>query len=408
MEPSRVRGVDGLRAIAAISIAGYHVWSEAAPGQQPVEVGRVFDFALANLQFGVTLFFVLSGFLLWRPFARAAIAGRPLPSIKRYIKRRVLRIMPGYWAALLVVALVLGSQVNGDERPFGAFRESGVLVRDALLVQNYSPRTVTSGITPAWSLCVEAVFYILVPLFVLVVGRKALRSPSGRRRVAWLLAPAVVLLFVGASGRIAAHLVAPGPGSSDPGWDHDWHSVIVRSFWCQADLFSVGIGLAVLDAVLRERRAGLTRLVRRATVVAGAAVVGVCLWRVGDQQLADSFWNVPMALGLGLLTVPVLLGATERDARAVRLLESRPVVAAGLASYSVFLLNEPVVLFLLHNNLTRPGVAGLLWNAVLVTVLCGALAALSYRFVERPALEWGARRRGRPRSMPVEQAVAAP
>jgi peptidoglycan/LPS O-acetylase OafA/YrhL len=407
MEAPRIRGVEGLRALAAISIAAYHVWSEGAPGRQPVEVGRVFDFALPNLQFGVSLFFLLSGFLLWRPFAHAVIVGRPLPSITRYFKRRALRILPAYWAVLLVLALVLGSEINGDERPLGAFREPGVLLRDALLVQNYSPRTVTSGITPAWSLCVEAVFYILVPLLFAGLGRNGLRSRSLARRVAWLLAPALLLLIVGASGRIAAHLVPPGSGSSDPGWDHDWHTVIARSFWCQADLFSFGIAVAVLDAVLRERRIRLTKVVRRATALAGAVVAGLCLWRVGDQQLAQSYWNVPMALGLGLLIAPLLLGAGVRDGRVVRVLESRLVVSAGLASYSVFLLNEPVILFLLHNNLTRPGVAGLFWNAAAVAIVCGALAALSYRFVERPALEWGGRRsRGRLRSMSAEPAAA--
>ncbi len=55
------------------------------------------------------LFFVLSGFLLWRPIASAVLRGRRLPSVRRYARNRALRILPAYWVVLLATALVLQS-----------------------------------------------------------------------------------------------------------------------------------------------------------------------------------------------------------------------------------------------------------------------------------------------------------
>ena len=68
--------------------------------------------AAADLTFqlkdGVTLFFVISGFLLYRPFVAARAAARTGPAPGKYARRRVLRIVPGYWVALTVLALVFG------------------------------------------------------------------------------------------------------------------------------------------------------------------------------------------------------------------------------------------------------------------------------------------------------------
>jgi peptidoglycan/LPS O-acetylase OafA/YrhL len=105
---TRIPGVEGLRAVAATAIVVLHAWSIPADVGSAASPSWLTIFA-NPLNEGVTLFFVLSGFLLWRPFARAVIDARDLPSLRRYARNRLLRILPAYWAVLLASALVLES-----------------------------------------------------------------------------------------------------------------------------------------------------------------------------------------------------------------------------------------------------------------------------------------------------------
>src|SRR4051794_1356756 len=102
---------DSLRAIAALAIFGTHAYftlRNNAPG--PVR-----PYA-ARLEVGVYIFFVISGFLLYRPFVRARLSGSPAPATGAYAWRRLLRIGPAYWIALTLVALWLGEHYVFEPR----------------------------------------------------------------------------------------------------------------------------------------------------------------------------------------------------------------------------------------------------------------------------------------------------
>lgn len=83
--------LDGLRAVAAMLVLVFHVVQQTGHVPRPIR-----DLSLE----GIAIFFVLSGFLLYRPFARSRLKGEGLPSVKAYARRRLLRIVPAYWAAL--------------------------------------------------------------------------------------------------------------------------------------------------------------------------------------------------------------------------------------------------------------------------------------------------------------------
>jgi peptidoglycan/LPS O-acetylase OafA/YrhL len=70
----------------------------------------------------------------------------------------------------------------------------------------------------------------------------------------------------------------------------------------------------------------------------------------------------------------------------VRILETRPLVAAGVISYSVFLWHHPIIMWLASHHLTLRGWGGLALNTLVVLILVGAFSALTYRFIELPAL----------------------
>lgn len=389
----RLVGIEGVRALAALSIVACHTWSFTAHGGGQ---GYWLTLFFNDLALGVTLFFTLSGFLLYRPVAAAVLRGTAQPSAGRYFRNRALRIVPAYWAILAVCGLVLGSVYvgwDGNAQVTGRMTDPGLFTRVALLVQDYTPETMFTGIGPAWSLCVEVVFYLAVPVLGLLAVRFAgERTGAGRRTLA-ALAPAALLLALGISGKLASYLLSGGPPSA--GWSPTWHAVVERSFWGQADLFAFGMALAVVWVRVQDGTLRLPRRWRHAAVAMAVLVLVPCLRTLGDGQLSYLPQNTLVAFAFALLLAVVVLRPAGAPAPAVaRGLEWRPLYAVGLVSYSLFLWHVPLIDWLTGHGVLRPGLAGLAVNLALVAALSLALSALTYWTVERPAL----RRKALPRS----------
>jgi peptidoglycan/LPS O-acetylase OafA/YrhL len=384
---SRLRNVEGMRALAACSIVVYHVWRYADPAGA-ANLGPL-NRILLNLPVGVTLFFTLSGFLLYRPFAAAILGDRDQPDVNSYFRNRALRILPAYWVILAVTGLVLGATlVRFDlQRGFLGTRP-GLLVRDALFVQNYGRGSMLTGIGPAWSLAIEVVFYLVLPVLA-VLGVFAARRAADRsgRRLAAFVPPAVVFL-VGMSGKLMAANLVPGFGQGN-GWLNDWHSVLERSFWVQADLFTFGMVLAVLGAEAERGNLRIPRWWPGAGAAAAVLMAGSTAWAWEKGWVTQYPYDSLMALACGLLLSVVVLPSPRARAQrwGSRVLESRPAVWIGVVSYSLFLWHEPLTWFLRDHGVTRSGGGGALAvNLLLIGSVSLILSALTYRFVELPAL----------------------
>ena len=181
--------LDPLRGLAAISVLLVHtaIFSDALddPGY-----GRL----LAHLDIGVPFFFLLSAFLLYRPFLEARIAGTDRTTFTAYGKRRFVRIAPAYWAVLTIAAIVPGMA--------GAFSGNWWVYYG--LLQNYPVYEPTGtcavdpfrcGVPIAWTLSIEVFFYLTLPLFVLAMAWLGARWRGG-----WLrLELAVVALLTAIS-----------------------------------------------------------------------------------------------------------------------------------------------------------------------------------------------------------------
>jgi peptidoglycan/LPS O-acetylase OafA/YrhL len=384
---SRIAGIEGLRAFAAGAIVVLHAFSIPAAAGLIVNPGWL-SVTTIPLTDGVTLFFVLSGFLLWRPFASAIASGRDLPSLGRYARNRVLRILPAYWAVLAVSALVLQSVrlVPVSAHPLaGALHDPVLLVKDALLVQELSPGTLSSGIEPAWSLAVEVTFYVLLPLLGLLAAWLATRAASRRRRLAAALAPAALLVLVALAGKLVATLVLPGPEGA---FRNTWHSVLDRSFLTHADLFAAGMLVAVLRV---EYEQGRFELSGRLRIITSCTLVYAAPLGFGFYYGVPHYVGEPLTALLFAVLVARVVTSPSGEGRSalVRLLERRPLVAAGTASYSAFLWSFPVTVFLTQHGLLLKGRA--LWHvpvnyAIVISVVAG-LSAITYLVVEQPALK---------------------
>ncbi|MCX5041780.1 acyltransferase [Aldersonia sp. NBC_00410] len=150
----RIAALTGIRAIAALLVvlahAGY--WTGRYTNDL---LGGFFS----RLEVGVTMFFMLSGFLLFRGWVRAAQRARPLPSTTEYLRHRARRVLPAYWFVVTVVYLIY---LVRDPGPIGGGFDG--YLRNMTLTQIYGFGHLHLGLTQTWSLAVEASFYVVLPL----------------------------------------------------------------------------------------------------------------------------------------------------------------------------------------------------------------------------------------------------
>ncbi|HEX2283736.1 MAG TPA: acyltransferase, partial [Mycobacterium sp.] len=171
----RVASLTGIRAVAALLVMGTH--AAYTTGKYPQGyVGLVYS----RLEIGVPIFFVLSGFLLFAPWVKAAAQGDAQPpSVRRYAWHRVRRIMPAYIITVLVAYLVYHFRTAG---PNPGHTWEG-LFRNLTLTQIYTDHYLYSflhqGLTQMWSLAVEVAFYVALPalayLLLVVLCRRQWR-----------------------------------------------------------------------------------------------------------------------------------------------------------------------------------------------------------------------------------------
>jgi peptidoglycan/LPS O-acetylase OafA/YrhL len=362
-------GIEGLRAVAALMVLLVHVAFVSGVSTGPGAAGAF----TARAEVGVGVFFVISGFLLYRPFALAHLTGTATPATGRFLLRRLCRILPLYWAALTLTVLLIPAS-----RP-----KDGL---DALLLpalgQVYRGQTVYLGVPQAWSLCVEVLFYVSLPVYAAVVGRRATLSVVPER-VEW--AGIGALYLGGLVVRALLELTSPVP------W-RVWHGFLPVWF----DLFAAGFGLAVLSA--RWTRAGGVPARLRgprlaAGCWAGAVVVYVVLARgigLGRDPLYERGTGQALAEEIlwGLFALLLVLPAV---AGTPRLLALRPVALLGLVSYGIYLWHQLAVETVLAHSSWPPFRAPFALLLVVVLAATVGTAVLSYRYVERPGITLGRR-----------------
>ena len=246
--PLRFPLLDAMRAIAALSVVAYHV----AFFSRATEHGWT-GALLSRLNVGVTIFFLISGFVLYRPMVRARWDGEPTRPLGVYAGRRALRILPAYWLALTVLAVYPGltGVFTGDWWIYYGFG------------QVYSRKTIFGGIGPAWSLCTEVVFYAALPLVAAGLGR-AWRG--GRRR-----GVRIELAILGGLGLASLAFRAAIELGSDAQY-------LTQTILGTFDGFALGMILAVASVALagRSRQPAAIRLVTARPALAWAAALA-CL-----------------------------------------------------------------------------------------------------------------------------------
>jgi peptidoglycan/LPS O-acetylase OafA/YrhL len=382
--------LDAMRAVAALSIVVTH-----ASGVTNFNTENWLGHFTARLNFGVCIFFLLSGFLLYRPFVAARREGRPPIGIRAFVRRRVLRIVPAYWVALTILAIYPG--LLGFSEHWWRFYT---------FTQIYWSDSTVQGIGPAWTLCIEASFYVLLPF--IAAGIAHLR-PSVRGELAILAAIALATLAF----RFAIQEWTPMFSS--------WR-VLHNTLLSYMDWFAYGMMLAVVSVAVRGREADnpVLRLVIKRPWVPWAAAAAVFAFVSLGLGLSRGFFvtytqtsffgeHVGYALCALLLLLPAIFGDWA-GGWPRRLLATRVMGWLGLVSYGIFLWHSNIMLELNEHDaqgwIPGSGFLSLLIPTLAITI---PIAALSYYVVERPALRFKDRRvRPAPAAPPADPAGSAP
>jgi peptidoglycan/LPS O-acetylase OafA/YrhL len=365
--------IDGMRAIAVLSVVLVHttIGARDLPILGPL---------LAHMNIGVAVFFLISGFLLYRPFIAHRDGGAAAPPVTQYAKRRFLRIYPAYWLALTVLVILPGFTGVGDGQWWAHYG----LVQTLPLpgASECNPFQSLCGLSVTWSLVIEVTFYAALPLYVLAAAHLARgRSVQSWMRLELLLLAglsmlSVVLHYVVADVTVRSWLTA---------------SVIGYGLW-----FALGMGLAVVSVGLegRERQPAVIRLVVSRPLIpwalAFAAYALLSAWLPSTPAIAENqriVTHVAFGAISALLLLPAVFG--DRSGGLPRRLLAYPVVAwLGLISYGIFLWHYVIALRLRAAGADLD--PGLILIATLgITIPC---AAASYYLVERPLLRLKYRR----------------
>ena len=182
--PQEIRALDGLRALAALSIVAFH--SLLILKFEYTPLSHAVNNSWYYLSTGVQLFFVLSGFLLFLPYVRSMLDGRNLPSARQFYRRRVLRILPAY---LVCLAIMVAVKYYARHVPFSP----GDVAAHIVLIHDSFPQFNRDYNGPFWTMAVEAQFYLLLPLMALIVA-----CVCGSRRSPWRIASGITLIIAGA------------------------------------------------------------------------------------------------------------------------------------------------------------------------------------------------------------------
>ena len=153
----RFGALDGLRALGALAVLSTHVGFESGDA-----LSGPFRGLLSRFDAGVAVFFVISGFLLYRPHLVAPVEARSRPATRNYLWHRALRILPALWIATAMAGVLLQHDKGVD---------LALYLRHATLIHIYFENHQIAGLSQMWSLATEGAFYVLLPLLAWLLSR---------------------------------------------------------------------------------------------------------------------------------------------------------------------------------------------------------------------------------------------
>jgi peptidoglycan/LPS O-acetylase OafA/YrhL len=355
---ARLDGLTGLRFFAAIYVVVFHYATPALLGAPR----GVLNVALSGYV-AVDFFFILSGFIL--AYNYMTPAGAFKGTRRRFWVARFARIYPAYALSfLLCLPMVARATFRGTSTGLAFYRFLRSLGIVAVMQQSWLPWMALWGNAPAWSLSVEAFFYLIFPLAAFCLGKLSVRACLPALMIVWLMGLAAPTAWVVTDLASAEHITQPG----EPGWapgtqvlrpwvessprskglmEKDLRSMVMPIFRVPEFLVGALLGRLLLASTALQRR-------RAALFVIPAILLVVALLAMSDR--------IPKPLLRNGLLAPlfcaVIFGMSGGGSWIERVLSSRAFVPLGEASYSVYILQSPVAQILSFEGGSIPSFIG--------------------------------------------------
>ncbi|WP_158308393.1 acyltransferase family protein [Thiocapsa marina] len=387
----RNRALDGIRGLAILWVFAFHANALLIGASADATAGWGTSLAEKGM-LGVQLFFVLSGFLLARPWMRAAAIGAPYPSIGRFFTRRARRIFPTYWLHLaLLIGLILPI-LHGSFAVLGSEIGRTSLWLHIPLLHFLHPGSSSSlGLNMAlWSLSIEAQFYLLLPLLapLFVRNRVLIALPAAVLiALAWkTYAPGLLMewvyLNVSPSGLV---FFDPVSGHAGPFPPQMMHFFLERQL--PGEIIAFALGMAAANLYSRLRRGEPSPQPLSAIDMAAFAFLVLAT----PALIHLSFGEILTGVGWRLLGMPLflvgctllVLAAALRTPLIDGIFAGPILVPIGIVSYSLFLWHEPILRLVATGRLLPDACDGAPCRIALALGLALLVAAASYVLTER-------------------------
>ena len=333
---------------------------------------------LGHIDIGLAAFFALSGYLIARPFARHYVIGTRKPNLRSYTRNRILRVVPAFYFFTVIVLLRFGLDGTLDAGHPNTSAWWQVLGQ-FLFVQGQTGGPAVVPIGPAWSIGAEIGFYIFIPIASWIGVHVGSRLQGPERRAAFGVICAGAVMIVSIALRAYQKY---------------------RFAWLTSPpaimyVFMPGVAVAIVEPLLAARlrdRAGPSRRIAYGAFALGALLaVAYAATDYDPRQtpihhaLGQRALMAVLSCGLLILGLVILQLGTGTGPR---LFVNRLMLWMGERSYSFYLVH----IWILYEVDHALGAGESVGERVIIMALVAlpittAIAALSYRFVERPFLE---------------------
>ena len=402
--------LDGVRAIACFSVIFYHIHYFLSHSFDLNAIFGQFATSVAMAGWsGVTLFFVLSGFLLFMPYAKALLFAQKWPSGRTFYLRRALRILPGYYISLCLLILFVHPE-------YLQLDHLGNLGLFATFLMDSTPQTYQQINGPFWTLAIEWQYYMLLPLFALGFGLLVRRGKTSVQRC-WLVIVCLLGLIIwGLATRYIGNYYANHPSETVlvP------RQVLNIFLWLTYGMsgkyyedFAIGMMLSTL--YIASHNAAPTSKISQFLALYSSYFWGTGIFLLFFMAIwsvipALSFLNpfigahawlteLGYAAGFAACIIPLLFGSDERKS----FFTWSPMRWFGGISYSLYIWHVPILLFFMYAILSKlPGLPffatyGLYWLCAILLII--PFSYLFYCFIEAPWIQMAHKNRQKERMM---------